>query len=150
MKGYLNIPEETENTLKQHGDGRIWLHTGDLGLMDEDGFVYFKQRLKRLIIVSGYNVYPSQVENAIDAHPGVLYSCAVGVADLYKKQKVKAFVVPRPGIVPSEKLKEEILHKCRESVSQYAVPYEIEFRQDLPKTLVGKIAYRQLEEEANR
>lgn len=150
MKGYLNNSEETENTLKQHGDGRIWLHTGDLGLMDEDGFVYFKQRLKRLIIVSGYNVYPSQVENAIDAHPDVLYSCAVGVADLYKKQKVKAFVVPRPGIVPSEKLKEEILHKCRESVSQYAVPYEIEFRQDLPKTLVGKIAYRQLEEEANR
>lgn len=150
MKGYIHNPEETAQTLKQHGDGRIWLHTGDLGTIDEDGFVYFKQRLKRLIIVSGYNVYPSQVENAIDGHPDVLYSCAVGVADPYKKQKVKAFVVLRPGAEANEKIKEEILHNCRESVSQYAVPYEIEFRQDLPKTLVGKVAYRQLEEEANR
>ncbi len=149
MKGYLDAPEETADALKAHGDGRIWLHTGDLGVMDEDGFIYFKQRIKRLIIVSGYNVYPSQVENAIDSHPDVLYSCAIGVSDIYKMHKVKAFVVLRPGVEPCERIKEEILHNCRERVSQYAVPYEIEFRPELPKTLVGKVAYRELEKEVN-
>lgn len=149
MKGYLDAPEEMADALKAHGDGRIWLHTGDLGVMDEDGFIYFKQRIKRLIIVSGYNVYPSQVENAIDSHPDVLYSCAIGVSDIYKMHKVKAFVVLRPGVEPCERIKEEILHNCRERVSQYAVPYEIEFRPELPKTLVGKVAYRELEKEVN-
>lgn len=147
MKGYLHNDAETALTLKHHGDGRIWLHTGDLGSIDNEGFVYFKQRIKRLIIVSGYNVYPSQVENVIDAHPDVLYSCVIGVADLYKMQKPKAFVVLRPGVEATEKIRDEILHNCRESVSQYAVPYEIEFRPELPKTLVGKVAYRELEKQ---
>ncbi len=147
MKGYLDDPEETSRTLRQHGDGRIWLHTGDLGMMDEDGFVYFRQRLKRIIIVSGYNVYPSQVENAIDAHPDVLYSCAVGVPDKYKMHRVKAFVVLRDGAEPDDKIKEEILENCRARVFRFAVPSEIEFRKELPKTLVGKVAYRVLEEE---
>ncbi len=150
MKGYLDAPEETAETLREHGDGRIWLHTGDLGVIDEDGFVYFRQRIKRLIIVSGYNVYPSQVENAIDAHPDVLYSCAIGITDVYKMHKVKAFVVLKPGVIAGEKIKDEILHNCRERVSQYAVPEEIEFRSELPKTLVGKVAYRQLEEETEQ
>lgn len=147
MKGYLDTPEETEATLKQHGDGRIWLHTGDLGVIDEDGFVYFRQRIKRLIIVSGYNVYPSRVENVIDSHPDVLYSCAIGIKDPYKMHKVKAFVVLRPSVKPSEQIKDEILNKCREQVSKFAVPAEIEFRSELPKTLVGKVAYRELERE---
>lgn len=147
MKGYMDHPEETAQTLRDHGDGRIWLHTGDLGIMDDDGFVYFRQRIKRLIIVSGYNVYPSEVENVIDSHPDVLYSCAIGVADDYKMQKVKAFVVLRPGAEPGDKIKEEIISNCRERVSPYAVPREIEFRPELPKTLVGKVAYRKLEME---
>lgn len=147
MKGYLNNAEETASTLRRHEDGNLWLHTGDLGYMDEDGFVYYKQRMKRLIIVSGINVYPSQVENAIDAHPDVLLSCAVGVPDPYKMHVVKAFVVLRQGVEPSDKIKEEIIENCKKNVSRYGVPREIEFRTELPKTLVGKVAYRVLEEE---
>lgn len=147
MKGYLDDPEETKNVLKLHGDGRMWLHTGDLGMIDEEGFVYFRQRIKRLIIVSGYNIYPSQVENAIDAYPDVAYSCAIGVPDKYKMSRVKAFVVLREGVQPSDELKEEILENCRQKVFRFGVPSEIEFRNDLPKTLVGKVAYRVLEEE---
>ncbi|MCI5992763.1 MAG: AMP-binding protein [Clostridiales bacterium] len=147
MVCYVDNEEETRNTLRRHGDGRIWLHTGDLGKMDEDGFVYFSQRIKRMIITSGYNVYPGQLENVIDGHPKVLLSCVIGVKDAYKMQKVKAFVVLRPGIEPSDEVKKEILDYCRGHIAKYAMPYDIEFRTELPKTLVGKVAYRVLEEE---
>ncbi len=147
MLGYVENPEETANTLRRHDEGRVWLHTGDLGYMDDDGFVYFRQRIKRMIVTSGYNVYPSQLENIIDGHPKVLLSCVIGVKDPYKMQKVKAFVVPAPGVEPSEALKQELLAYCREHIAHYAMPYDIEFRTELPKTLVGKVAYRVLEEE---
>jgi len=147
MIEYVNQPEETANALKKHADGHIWLHTGDLGTMDADGFVYFRQRIKRMIVTSGYNVYPSQVENAIDAHEKVLMSCVIGVPDSYRMQKVKAFVVLRPNILPTPALKEEILEHCRKNVAKYAMPYDIEFRSELPKTLVGKVAYTVLEKE---
>ena len=147
MIEYVNQPEETANTLKTHADGHVWLHTGDLGTMDADGFIYFKQRIKRMIVTSGYNVYPSQVENVIDAHEKVLMSCVIGVPDSYRMQKVKAFVVLRPNILPTPALKEEILEHCRKNVAKYAMPYDIEFRSELPKTLVGKVAYTVLEKE---
>ncbi len=150
MLGYMDNPEETANTLKAHGDGRIWLHTGDLGHMDNDGFVYFRQRLKRMIISSGYNVYPSQLENIIDGHEKVLLSCVIGIKDEYRGQIVKAYVVPMPGIEPTEELKQELLDYCAGHIAKYAVPRDLEFRTELPKTLVGKVAYRVLEEEANR
>ena len=150
MLGYMDNPEETAATLKNHGDGRIWLHTGDLGHMDEDGFVYFRQRLKRMIVTSGYNVYPSQLENIIDGHEKVLLSCVIGIPDAYRGHTVKAYVVPMPGIAPTEELKQEILSFVSDQVAKYAAPRELEFRTELPKTLVGKVAYRVLEEEAAR
>ncbi len=147
MIKYLDNPEETSNTLRRHSDNRLWLHTGDLGKMDEDGFIYFSQRIKRMIITSGYNVYPGQLENIIDGHEKVLLSCVIGVKDPYKIQKVKAFVVLKPDIEPTDEVKAELLAYCREHIAKYAMPYDIEFRSELPKTLVGKVAYRALEEE---
>ena len=149
MMGYMDNPEETANTLRRHYDGRIWLHTGDLGYMDQDGFVYFRLRIKRMVITNGYNVYPSQLENIIDGHEKVLLSCVIGVKDGRRGQMVKAYVVPMPGIEPTEELKQEILAYCSGHIAKYAMPREIEFRTELPKTLVGKVAYRVLEEEAN-
>ena len=149
MLGYMDNPTETAQTLRRHVDGRIWLHTGDLGRMDQDGFVYFRQRIKRMLVTSGYNVYPSQLENIIDHHDKVLISCVIGIKDEYRGQKIKAFVVPMPGVEPTEDLKQEILDYCAKHIAKYAMPREIEFRTELPKTLVGKVAYRVLEEEAN-
>ena len=149
MIGYMANPGETASTLKRHYDGRIWLHTGDLGHMDQDGFVYFRQRMKRMIITSGYNVYPSQLENIIDGHEKVLLSCVIGVKDPYRVQRVKAYVVPMPEVEPTEELKAELMEYCSKRIAKYAMPREMEFRKELPKTLVGKVAYRVLEEEAN-
>ena len=101
------------------------------------------------IAASGYNVYPSQLENIIDGHEKVLLSCIIGVKDPYRVQRVKAYVVPMPGVEPTEELKEELLNYCSKHIAKYAMPREIEFRKELPKTLVGKVAYRVLEEEAN-
>ncbi|MBP5302984.1 MAG: AMP-binding protein [Bacteroidales bacterium] len=147
MAGYYNKPEETANTLRKHADGLVWLHTGDLGMMDEDGFIYFRGRIKRMIITSGYNVYPAQLENILDAHDFVHMSCIIGVPDPYKIQKVKAFVMLKPGVAPNDETKQQLLDYCRKYIAKYAMPYDIEFRDELPKTLVGKVAYRVLEEE---
>ncbi len=147
MLGYINHPEENAKTLRTHADGRVWLHTGDLGVMDEDGFIYFKQRIKRMIVTSGYNVYPSQLENILDGHEAVQMSCVIGVKDPYKMQKVKAYVVLRDGYTASDELREDILAYCRKHIAKYAMPYTVEFRAELPKTLVGKVAYTVLEKE---
>lgn len=149
MLGYLDNPEETANTIKTLSDGRKWLFTGDLGSMDADGYVYFRQRIKRMIITNGYNVYPGQLENVIDSCPNVAYSCVIGIKDPHKMQKVKAFVVLKDGITADDTQKEEIMQVLRQKVARYALPKEIEFRPELPKTLVGKVAYRKLEEEEN-
>ena len=147
MMGYLHHPEETAQTLQTHEDGLTWVHTGDLGYMDPDGFVYFRQRLKRMIVTSGYNVYPSQMENILDAHELVQMSCVIGVPDPLKMQKVKAFVMLKPGVEANAGTRDALLGYCRKHVAKYAMPYDIEFRDELPKTLVGKVAYRVLEEE---
>ena len=147
MKEYMKHPEETANTLRTHADGLTWVYTGDLGTMDEEGFIYFRGRAKRMIISSGYNVYPSQIENILDANEKVQMSCVIGVPDPYKMQKVKAFVKLAAGAEPTEETKQELLTYCRKHIAKYAMPYDIEFREDMPKTLVGKVAYRVLEEE---
>ena len=147
MMEYIGHPEETAQTLRKHDDGLTWIYTGDLGTMDDEGFIYFRGRAKRMIITSGYNVYPGQLENIIDAHEFVHMSCVIGVPDSYKMQKVKAFVMLKPGIPANDDTKEAILAYCRKNIAKYAMPYDIEFRAELPKTLVGKVAYRKLEEE---
>ena len=147
MKEYMGHPEETAKTLRKHSDGLTWVYTGDLGIMDEQGFIYFKGRAKRMIVTSGYNVYPAQIENILDANPLVQMSCVIGVPDAYKMQKVKAFVKLSAGVEPSEETREALMEYCRNNIAKYAMPYDIEFRDDMPKTLVGKVAYRVLEEE---
>ena len=147
MKEYLNHEEETKQTLRTHADGLTWVYTGDLGCMDDEGFVYFKGRAKRMIVTSGYNVYPAQLENIFDACDLVSMSCVIGVSDPYKMQRVKVFVVPAKGIAPSEETKKAILKYASKHIAKYAMPKDLEFREELPKTLVGKVAYRILEEE---
>ena len=151
MHGYMDMPDETANTLRQHADGLTWVYTGDLGTMDSEGFIYFKGRAKRMIVSSGYNIYPAQLENIFDAHEKVQMRCVIGVPDDYKMEKVKVFVKPTNGVPPTEAgrnaLKEELMAYAKKNIAKYAMPYDIEFRDDLPKTLVGKVAYRVLEEE---
>ena len=151
MHGYMDMPDETANTLRQHADGLTWVYTGDLGTMDNEGFIYFKGRAKRMIVSSGYNIYPAQLENIFDAHEKVQMSCVIGVPDDYKMEKVKVFVKPSNGVPPTEAgrqaLRDELMAYAKKNIAKYAMPYDIEFREDLPKTLVGKVAYRVLEEE---
>ncbi len=147
MQEYMDHPEETAQTLRRHEDGLVWVYTGDLGTMDEQGFVFFKGRAKRMIITSGYNVYPAQLENILDAHPMVQMSCVIGVPDSYKMQKVKAFVKLAPEIPATEETKKILMDYCCKHIAKYAMPYDIAFKEDMPKTLVGKVAYRVLEEE---
>ena len=145
MIGYLDNLNETVQTLRLHEDGRIWLHTGDIGSMDEDGFVYFKQRLKRIIISSGYNIYPSHVEKIINEHPSVLTSTVIGVSHPHKVQVAKAYVVLKDGVQLTDDLKKEIEEHCKKNLARYSMPASFEYRDSLPRTLVGKIAYRELE-----
>ena len=147
MQEYMHHPEETAQTLRRHSDGEVWVYTGDLGVMDEEGFVYFKGRAKRMIVTSGYNVYPAQLENILDAHEYVQMSCIIGIPDDYKMQKVKAFVQLKPGISPNETTRQILLDHCRKHIAKYAMPCDIAFKEEMPKTLVGKVAYRVLEEE---
>ena len=150
MREYVHHPEETAQALRTHADGLTWVYTGDLGSMDSQGFVYFRGRAKRMIITSGYNVYPAQIENILDANELVQMSCVIGVPDSYKMQKVKAFIKLAPGVEANDATKQAIMAYCRKHIAKYAMPYDIEFRDDMPKTLVGKVAYRVLEEEECR
>ena len=124
MKGYLDNPEETAQTLRRHADGLTWVYTGDLGTMDTEGFIYFRGRAKRMIISSGYNIYPGQLENILDAHEKVQMSCIIGVPDPYRMQAVKAFVMLKPGVGANDETKEELLAYCRKHIAKYAIPKE--------------------------
>ena len=150
MLGYLDEVQETMQVLREHEDGRVWLHTGDIGSMDEDGYVYFKSRLKRVIVTSGYNVYPSDLEEKINMHPDVLTSIVIGVDDKYRGQKVKAFIVLKQGIKLTDDVKNSIQDHCERYIAKYALPREIEYKKELPKTLVGKVAYTKLADEEKK
>jgi long-chain acyl-CoA synthetase len=136
MQGYLNRPEQTEAVLKSDG----WFHTGDIGSMDANGFVKIMERKDDMILVSGFNVYPNEIENVVAEHPGVLEVAAVGVTDEKSGQVVKIFVVKKdPGLTT-----EKILEHCKKELTAYKVPKHVEFRDALPKSNVGKILRREL------
>ena len=144
MAGYIRNKKETKQTLRKHKDGRIWLHTGDEGIMDSDGFVYFKGRLKRMIITSGYCVYPNNIENVIDSHPSVRMSCVIGIPHPYKVTVAKAFIVLKDGIEKNDEILTSIKELVEKNLARFSWPYDYEFRDELPKTLVGKVAYNVL------
>ena len=147
MQGYMNNESETLQTLRVHDDGKTWLHTGDIGYMDEDGYIYYRQRLKRMIVSNGYNLYPSHMENVINSHPDVLTSTVIGIPHPQKIQVAKAFIVLNEGVEPSKETMKKIKHHCEINLAKYSLPAEYEFRDSFPKTLVGKVAYTKLEKE---
>ncbi|WP_319801615.1 long-chain-fatty-acid--CoA ligase [Bhargavaea beijingensis] len=142
MKGYWNRPEETAATIK---DG--WLLTGDLGYMDEDGYFYVVDRKKDMIIASGYNVYPREIEEVLYEHPAVAECIVAGVPDPYRGETVKAYIVRKQGTDLTE---QELNEHCRKSLAAYKVPKLYEFRDELPKTAVGKILRRSLVDEEKK
>lgn len=144
MLGYLNDEKETMNAIQMHEDGIYYLHTGDIGCMDKDGFVFFKYRLKRMIVSSGYNIYPSYIENVIDAHPAVLTSTVIGIDHPYKVQVAKAYIVLKEGYKPTHEIKKSIKEHCIKNLAKYSIPYEFEYRDNLPRTKIGKIDYKNL------
>ena len=141
MKGYHNMPTETANSLRTMKDGKIWLFTGDIARIDEDGYFYIVDRKKELIKPGGYQVWPREVEEAIAAHPKVLEVGVAGIPDPYRGETVKAWIVLKPGETATA---EEIKSFCKESLAAYKVPTHYEFRSELPKTTVGKILRREL------
>jgi long-chain acyl-CoA synthetase len=141
MLGYLDDPEATAASLHEHEDGRIWLHTGDIGRRDADGFFYFTSRLKRMIKSSGFNVYPAQVEGVLVEHPAVAEACVVGIPDQAQGERVKAFVVLEGGASADSA---ELIAYCRERLIKWSCPREVVFRDELPKTRVGKIDFTAL------
>ena len=147
MMGYLNDLAETDNVLRVHDDGKTWLHTGDLGYITEEGIIYFTQRLKRMIVSSGFNVYPVMIESVIERHPDVERCCVVSVPHPYKMHVPKAFIVLKNGAKATAKIKREIKDLCKENLAVYSVPKLFEYRSDLPQTLMKKIDYKALEKE---
>lgn len=141
MKGYHNMPTETENTLRKMADGKTWLFTGDIARVDEDGYFYIVDRKKELIKPGGYQVWPREVEEVIMDNPKVLEVGVAGIPDPYRGETVKAWVVLKPGQSITE---EELKAFCKERLAAYKVPTHYEFRTELPKTTVGKILRREL------
>jgi long-chain acyl-CoA synthetase len=142
--GYWNRPEETAYALRTHLDGRIWFHTGDIARMDEDGYSYIVQRKKDMIIVDGFNVYPSEVEAVLYTHPAVRLAAVIGIPDSYHGEVVKACIALKEGTTVDTA---EIVAHCRRDLAAYKVPRHVEVREGLPMSAVGKILYRVLRDE---
>lgn len=144
MKGYWNRPDETASTIRIDEAGRRWLYTGDIATMDADGFSYIVQRKKDMVIVSGFNVYPGEIESVLFTHPAVMEACVIGVPDSYKGEVVKAFVVLRPGASATV---DELKAHCAKDLAEFKRPVHVEIRESLPKSAVGKVLRRVLREE---
>ena len=144
MKGYWNRPDETAIALRTDDAGRTWLYTGDVARMDEDGYFYIVQRKKDMVIVSGFNVYPSEVESVLYTHPAVMEAGVIGIPDAYRGETVKACVVLKQGATATP---EELIAHCQQNLAEFKVPSRVEIRESLPKTAIGKILHRVLREE---
>jgi long-chain acyl-CoA synthetase len=138
VAGYWNKPEETAHAIRDR-----WLHTGDVGKMDADGWFYLVDRVKDMIIVSGYKVWPKDVETALHEHPAVLEACVIGVPDAYRGERIRAYVTLRAPAEP-----DELIAHCREILAVYKAPREIEIVDELPKTASGKLLRRELRDRA--
>ena len=147
MLGYVNEREETENALRTHSDGTQWLHTGDLGYLD-NGILHFTSRLKRMIISNGYNIYPTELENIINKCKYVASSVVVGIRDKIKQEVPKAVIVLKKGVQLTAEVEKEITDFCRKHIAKNAQPTEFEFTDALPTTKIGKINYRKFEGKA--
>lgn len=147
MIGYWNNPEATGAIISADDDGTRWLHTGDIACRDEDGFLFYRGRIKRMIISSGYNIYPDQIEHELGKLPEVASACVIAIPDSYRLHRLKAFVVLKPGFGKTNETRAAIMEGLKDHIARYAWPKEIEFRDELPLTKVGKIAYRELERE---
>lgn len=150
MIGYRNNPEETKNTLRVHADGKVWLHTGDMAAIDEGGFVHYRLRIKRMMITSGFNVYPTQIESVVEELDFVEKCVVVSVPHQYKKEVAKAYIVLKNGKEKSDETKEEIRAYCKKKLMHYSVPYKYEFVDLLPKTAYNKIDFMKLQKESAR
>ena len=146
MMGYLDDEEETNRVLEKDKKGKIWVHSGDLGYINENGCLFFVQRLKRLIISSGYNVYPTYIEEVLNKHPNIINSCVIGVPHPYKVQVPKAFIVLKNDVKDTMRVRAEIKEYCEKNLAKYMIPKEFVFRESLPKTMIGKVDYKQLED----
>lgn len=144
MKEYLNNKKETDN-LFRYINNKKYVHTGDLGYLDRDGVLFFVLRLKRMLICSGYNVYPSHIENTIMKHKAVEICAVVGIPHPYKVQEPKAYIVLKKEYKDTPELRKEIKEYCNKNLSKYMIPKKIEFKEELPKTLIGKVNYKELE-----
>ena len=150
MIGYRNNPQETENVLRTHADGKVWLHTGDMASMDKDGFVHYKLRIKRMMITSGFNVYPSQIESVIEELDFVDKCVVVPIPHTYKKEVAKAYIVLKDGKAKNEETEKEIKEYCKKKLMHYSVPYKYQFVDLLPKTAYNKIDFMKLQKESAR
>lgn len=149
MTGYLNNPKETKNVLKKH-DGKLWLHTGDIGYIAPNGIVYYTQRLKRMIVVSGFNVYPSMIEGVLESHKAIKKACVIGIPHPYKMHVPKAFIVLNDGYKWNSSLEKELKNLCKNELAVFSVPKEFEVREELPKTLYNKVDYKELEKQEEK
>lgn len=150
MKGYYKNEAETNIALQVHPDGKKWLHTGDIGYMDEDGYLYYRQRHCKMIISAGYNIYPTQIEEVINDCRGVQLSCVIGIEDRTLGQRIVAVVQPVNMDADLDKLRNQIMEKCKDNVASFAVPHEIIFREELPKTAMNKVDFKTLTKELSK
>lgn len=148
MKGYFKNEEETNVVLQTHEDGHTWLHTGDMFSKDDDGYFYFKQRISRMAISAGYNIYVTQVEKVILTVPVVAQCCVIGVKDKVLGQKIRACVVLNDATTDKNIAREQIMKQCKLQLAEYSLPHEIKFYDELPMTHMGKVDFKALEKEA--